>query len=668
MMEILAPAGGQEQLIAAVRCGADAVYLGAKGFNARRNAANFGENELEDSVRYCHERGVKVFVTVNTLVMDSEMEALQETCDQVAASGADGVILQDLSAAAYFRDHYPTIRRVASTQMAVHNVEGAKVLKDMGFSRLVLARETELREMEKIARVGVEMESFVHGALCVCLSGACYFSSMLGGRSGNRGLCAQPCRLNMRCKGREYALSMKDLSYFSRLKEVEEAGVRSLKIEGRMKRPEYVAAAVSACRAALDGKEYSEETLKNVFSRSGFTQGYLDGKRDGSMYGIRRKEDVEASGRVLGELAGLYRAERASVPVELKMEVREGGARLTAREGDREATIEGGEPFRAEKELGWEKNLVKTGGTPFFARSVEVDNPLGLALRSSEVNDMRRRALDELLRQRGERRPHPWTEAKEKVAAVAAEPPVKQRGEWWGRFERREQVPQGHDFARVILPLNEIEEIDERTVCELPAMLFPTEEERYIPRLEALVKKGLMAVYTENLYGVGLGKRLGLTVLGGAGLNVLNSRAVEEYADLGLDAATVSFECAMKKAGEIAGRIPRGLVVYGRLPLMRLRVCPARAKNGCEGCRGRNELTDERGMRFPIVCAGKRFVTVHNSLPLHIAGKPLADMAYYTFYFTTETRDECERVMEDYRLGRPSRGERTGGLYFRTLL
>ena len=668
MMEILAPAGGKEQLIAAVRCGADAVYLGAKGFNARRNAANFDQEELSDSVRYCHQRGVKVFVTVNTLVTDGEMAELYATCDEVAQSGADGVILQDLAAAAYFRDHYPTLRRVASTQMAVHNAEGARLLKEMGYSRMVLARETELKEIEKIAAVGLEMESFVHGALCVCLSGACYFSSMLGGRSGNRGLCAQPCRLNMRCRGREYALSMKDLSYFSRLRELEEAGIRSLKIEGRMKRPEYVAAAVTACRAALDGKPYNEETLKNVFSRSGFTQGYLDGKRTQDMYGIRRKEDVEASGKVLGELAGLYRAERASIPVDMRLTVREDRAELTVTQGENTARAEGGEPFAPEKPFDLARNLEKTGGTPFFARNVEVVNPLGLGLRASDVNDLRRRALEDLLNLRGAARPHEKVEGEKKAAFAPGPSPVKNRGEWWGRFTSREQVPENNGLARIILPLEQIGDIDERTVCELPAILFPEDEERYIQKLAALAGRGLRAVYTENLYGVGLARRLGLQALGGAGLNILNSRAVEEYAALGLDSATVSFECAMKKAGEIAGPIPKGLVVYGRLPLMRLRLCPARGRGGCGDCRGRSELTDDRGAAFPILCSGRKYVTVHNSLPLHIAGKPLADMDFYTFYFTLESREECARTLGEYREGRSCRGERTGGLYYRTLL
>lgn len=670
MMEILAPAGGREQLIAAVRCGADAVYLGAKGFNARRNAANFDDNELEESVKYCHQRGVKVYVTINTLVMDDEMDKLYATCDEVAACGVDGVIIQDLAVNAYFREHYPTLRRISSTQMAIHNVQGARALKEMGYDRMVLARETTLAEMKKINEAGVEMEAFVHGALCVCLSGACYFSSMLGGRSGNRGLCAQPCRLNFKCRGREYALSLKDLSYLERLPELEAAGVKSLKIEGRMKRPEYVAAAVTACRAALDGKKVDMETLKSVFSRSGFTQNYLDGKRNLDMYGTRRKEDVEAAGKVLGELAGLYRAERASLPVKLQLRIMKNQAELYGESGEYRAKAAGGTPFLAEKDLDPSRQLTKTGGTPFYVEELSVDNPHGLSLRAAEVNDLRRQVLDALMKERGLLRGH---EKKETLDCAHErghkKTEVCKTGEWWGRFACGEQVCCEEDFGRIILPLEEIRGIPwEKAVCELPAVLFPEDEERYVARLKTLKEQGLRAVYAENMYGVHLGKTLGLEVLGGAGLNILNAKAMAEYRDLGLDAATVSFECSMKKADEMDKCLPSGLIAYGRLPLMRMRNCPGRGKNGCGDCKGRYELTDDKGARFPVICAGRKYVSVHNSVPLHIADKRMAKMDFYTLYFTTESREESEKILRDYQEKRGSLENRTGGLYYRTLL
>ena len=211
--ELLAPVGDMERLISAVRYGADAVYLGAKGFNARRNAENFENDTLEDAVAYCHERGVRVYVTLNTLVADDELPSLIETLDEIAASGADAVIVQDLAVAKIAAERYPSLRRFASTQMCIHNAEGAAMAEELGYAQAVLARELSISEIRAIRETtGIELECFVHGALCMCVSGMCYLSSMIGTRSGNRGLCAQPCRLNFRLNGKEYALSLKDMS------------------------------------------------------------------------------------------------------------------------------------------------------------------------------------------------------------------------------------------------------------------------------------------------------------------------------------------------------------------------------------------------------------------------------------------------------------------------
>ena len=324
-MEILAPAGGKEQLIAAVYSGADAVYLGTKGFNARRKADNFGEDELKKAVAWCHGRGVRVHVTVNTLVTDGELPALYETVREVAGSGADAVILQDLAAAALFRAHVPDLPRHASTQMSIHNAEGALLAKELGFSRVILARELSLSEIRKIReKVDIELECFVHGALCMGVSGQCLLSAFLGERSGNRGLCAQPCRLDFRAGERSYALSLKDACLIPYCRELAEAGVTSLKIEGRLRRPEYVAAAVDACRKSLAGEEPDLTDLEKVFSRSGFTDGYLRGKRDLSMFGRRTEEDKADSAAVLGRLSGLYRREMSRVEVDMDLKLKPG--------------------------------------------------------------------------------------------------------------------------------------------------------------------------------------------------------------------------------------------------------------------------------------------------------------------------------------------------------
>ena len=307
--EILAPVGAKEQLYAAVRCGANAVYLGAGDFNARRNAENFTNDDLSEAIKYCHLRNVKVYVTLNTLIFDKEISDLYDCVKSIAKSGADAVIIQDFAVLKVVKDICPEMPIHASTQMAVHNVSGAEFLEKLGFSRIVLARELSLTEIKMIReKVSTELEVFVHGAHCMSASGNCYLSAMLGERSGNRGLCAQGCRLNWQnAHGREYALSLKDMSYLDSINELQKIGIESFKIEGRMKRPEYVAAAVTSLRKAMNGEFYDKNTLRSVFSRSGFTDGYLKGERNVSMFGFRNKEDVTSAQPILKDLETLYK-------------------------------------------------------------------------------------------------------------------------------------------------------------------------------------------------------------------------------------------------------------------------------------------------------------------------------------------------------------------------
>ena len=242
MMELLAPAGSPEAVIAAVQNGADAVYLGFGDFNARRSAHNFTPEEFEKAVRYCHLRACKVYVTLNTLVSDREMPAALAAAGLASEKGADAVLVQDLGLARAIRNAYPDLPLHASTQMSIHNLAGAVAAREMGMTRAVLARELSLEEIRFIsAHAGIETEVFVHGALCFCHSGQCYLSAMIGRRSGNRGMCAQPCRMQYSLGGRmdDYPLSLKDNCLADRLLALEEAGVHCVKIEGRMKRPEY---------------------------------------------------------------------------------------------------------------------------------------------------------------------------------------------------------------------------------------------------------------------------------------------------------------------------------------------------------------------------------------------------------------------------------------------
>ena len=674
-MEILAPAGNEQSLIAAVRSGADAVYLGTGAFNARRNADNFKDNSLAEAVNYCHGRGVKVYVTLNTLIRDEELPAFLAAAREVAEAGPDGVIVQDLAVVKVLKTICPDLPLVGSTQMSVHNAAGVKTLEDMGFSRVVLARELTLEEIRKIrSETRAELEVFVHGALCMSVSGMCYYSAMMGERSGNRGLCAQPCRLNASCNGRPYALSLKDMSFITRVRDLEAAGVCSVKIEGRMKRPEYVAAAVTAVRDALAGKEPDMATLQAVFSRSGFTDGYLTGKRNVRMFGVRTAEDAAASKTVFGKLAELYRREFPGVPVDLKLTAASDALSLTAadREGN-EATatapIQRMDMAPLTEDIA-RRNLSKTGGTPFSARSCSVDLPDDLPVPGSVVNGLRREALDKLLALRSRGNGY----ALHAMAVPEIPPYTPQKQTLRLRFERADQAFFAPGVEAVILPMEEIEGHPELLAgetpvwAELPQLIWPLEEQAILDRLMALKEKGLTDAVAWNVCELILAQRAGLAVHGGPTLNVTNTLSLEAYERMGLADTTLSFELPVKMGAKLGGNRPRGILAYGRLPLMQFRACPARGEKGCGGCAGRPELVDRKGIVFPMVCHGRRYTTLLNSVPLYLGDKVLPPFDFVTLYFTTEDLATCRRVFEGFRRGEAPWFDRTSGLAFRTLL
>jgi len=705
--EILAPVGGREQLLAAVRAGADAVYLGGKGFNARRNAENFrsggegrgkdgeGELTLEEAVSYAHARNVRVYVTVNTIVGDDEIEGVRKAVRDVAESGADAVIIQDLAVAKIVREEYPTLAMHASTQMAVHNLEGTKLLEELGFRRAVLARELSLGEIRTIAKgTKLDLESFVHGAHCMSLSGGCYLSSMIGGRSGNRGLCAQPCRLDFSCRGRSFALSLKDMCYLDHVRELADAGVSSFKIEGRMKRPEYVAGAVTAYR----GGPVKKETLRAVFSRSGFTDGYLTGKRDVSMFGTRTKEDVTAAKEVLAELAGLYRNEMPLVPVDMTFTAGLGTESvLTVTDGERWVTVSGKEAERAERvpmtKASVRTALEKTGGTPFFLREFDcafAGDGAGLALPASELNRMRREALSELAGERGLITPHPHVLPKEDAAAPKQRPNVPGEPSLRLRFETAEQYRRVFGGSRAeascdtaILPLRILLAHPEilsggmssggetgtvSVIGELPSLHFPADEPKLERDLRTLKAYGLTDIITEDLGGLRLGRRLGLSVHGGAGLNILNTTALAEYERLGLTDATVSFEASNGRIRKLGGTIPRGILAYGYLPLMKMRACPAKTKDGCGNCSGVTPMIDRKGETFTVICREKRYSELLNCVPLYVADKPVPPVDFLTLYFTTESPETVAAILAAFETKQVPAFRRTNGLYARELL
>lgn len=670
-MEILAPVGGPEQLIAAVRCGADAVYLGAKSFNARRNAQNFEQTTLSETVGYCHARNVRVYVTVNTLVMDDELPQAIDTLCEIAGSGADAIIVQDLAIARLAFQYCPDIALHASTQMTIHNAAGASQLEALHFSRVVLARELTFQEIQNInQQANIALEVFVHGSLCMSVSGACYLSAMLGGRSGNRGLCAQPCRLNFTSGKRPYALSLKDLSAMQHLRALQQAGVQSLKIEGRMKRPEYVAATVTALKQALAEEPYDLDMLQAVFSREGFTDGYLLGKRDLSMFGIRTYDNVKATEKTNAALSNLYKSEAQTVPIRMELSLSEKHAALLATDGIHTVQISGDQPVQAQTptdEKSAYSHLSKTGGTPFYVDQLSFHREGDIRLPAASLNAMRREALSSLLSAREAPAPKPFNRS----PLPPIHPHQPSKASIVLRFESAKQLWDPMDAWRIVLPIDEITpEIQSaygtRVVGELPALIFPTYEQRIKAKLSDLQKMGLRDVYVENLGALKLAKDAGMTPHGGHGLNILNTIALDAYASLGLMDSVISFELHHEKLRRLGGTMPRGAIAYGYLPLMRLRVCPA--QGDCKSCNGHPELIDRTGATFSLLCHQKRYVTVLNSVPLSVTAEQLTGMDFHVLYFTNESKSQCMRIAECFAQGKTIDGQRTKGLYYRTLL
>ena len=672
--EILAPVGTEGSLKAAVYAGADAVYFGSGACNARRNAGQYTGEALKEAVRFCHAHGVRVHVTVNTLVRDEERRAVADTLTDIAEAGADAIIVQDLTVMRLAKSICPELALHGSTQMAVHNASGVLALEDLGFSRVVLARELSIEEIRLIReRTHAELECFVHGALCMSASGMCYLSAMLGERSGNRGLCAQPCRLPFICNGAEYALSLKDMSHIAHYADYRDAGVASLKIEGRLKSPEYVAAAVDAVRRVRDGEPYSEDMLKDVFSRSGFTDGYYTGQRNHTMFGVRTQEDAKRAQNVLAAIRERYRAPRNSVPVSLSISVqKDRPATLSASDGTHCVHITGPVPETAvhvalsEESLG--RNLKKTGGTPFAVAQTEYILDDGLMLSASEVNAMRRDALDALYRARADA-----------VSYTVHEPildlPGKKRRETpriCVRYASYAQWQDDPDIAYFSLPMHELlrhpEAISDRTAAEIPALVYPKDEANVQEQLTSLRKTGLRYALCENIGAIHMAKNAELIPIGGYGLNVTNSDAIEAYRSMGVAALFVSFELSAAKIRDLSCTIPLGMITAGRLPLMQLRSCPARSDRGCGTCSGRPVLTDRKNAVFPLVCNNRAYSTMLNSVPLYVADKQLPPLDFYAVYLTLETPDTAREMIRSAVSREPIRESHTTGLTFRNLL
>ncbi len=685
-LEILAPAGGKESLLAALRCGADAVYLGARSFSARSGAENFNQEELSEAAKECRLRGVKLYLALNTMVFDSELDGIRELIKQGAVCAVDAMIVQDLGVASLVREICPDMPLHGSTQMSVHTPAGALFLQRMGFKRVILARELSKNELREIIEAcQIETEVFVHGALCMSVSGQCTMSAVAGRRSGNRGQCAQPCRLPFSPNKGEnrYCLSLRDLSLTEEIAELAELCVTSVKIEGRLKRPEYVAAAVSACVSARNGTLQPAELdrLRAVFSRAGFTKGYYENRRGAEMFGVRGKEDVTAASGVLKELARLYDREPQRVPVTFYYTQREGVPLTLEAEDDRGNRVKavGAVPERAlnaptDRERAVAA-LAKLGGTPFRLQDTVTDMDETLIAGASQLNALRRECVELLTARRFTLSPKPAGEGTIPAAPHIAPPSPALRA----RLRRYEQLP--HDmadaFAFISLPLDELwthrdalAPLRDKLIAEPPRAMFGQERETERLLLD-LREWGVTRLYAGNLAHLELGRRLGMAVHGGYSLNIANSAALDLLEREGVRDTELSFEPALDRILKLRGGLERGIIGYGRLPVMLTRCCPLQISGKhCAVCKKKGGIMFDRlGNRFWVVCAGEAS-EVFNCRILYLADRlpELRGLDFITLMFLDETADEVRSITREYQAGGTPPEDFTRGLYYRGVL
>ena len=675
--ELLAPAGSMETLTAALRSGADAVYAGGKLFSARSSASNFTNDELREAARLCHLYGAKLYVAANTVISDSEADAFCGFIRSASESGADGYIVQDWGAAALIRSAVPDAVIHGSTQMSVHTAAGAELLKHLGFARVVPGRELDRDTVKRICDTGIEVEIFVHGALCMCVSGQCYMSAMIGSRSANRGCCGQACRLPFSASGKKdfTALSLKDLSLLPVISQVTDTGVDSLKIEGRMKRPEYVASAVHELDKALSGQAPDMKLLRGIFSRSGFTDGYFTGQRK-DMFGAREKDDVTAARELIPAVHELYRSPRQVWTMDIYCILRENEP-VTASAVCRElpqvtVTAQGDLPQKAQNRptdlQALEKQLSRLGGTVFRPGSVDAGIQEGLFIPAGALNELRRCLADKLAEAVIQHNTPRYT-----ISGYRPELPdipVQQRPDplpldVWCRNAAQAEAAAAHPRCRYIaVPMDilpELNDIPKDRIIILPPR-FITDEDKLTGQLPELREKGFGRLMCHTPDSIAIGRKTGFKLHGSFTLNVFNSFSAEYMKELGLEDCLVSIEAKLSQAAQLRSDIPLGAVVAGRLPLMLTRNCPIKNEVGCRNCTG--HLVDRTGRTFPVACS-RDYVEILNSDTLFMLDRinEFSNTGFGCVLLYEESPDEVTALLSG---SCPDKAV-TRGLYYRGL-
>lgn len=615
MMELLSPAGSFEALRAAVQNGADAVYFGGSSLNARRRAKNFTGDELSQAVAYAHRFGVKVYITCNILVSDKEFPEADEAVRLYARAGADALIVQDLGLARRIHQMAPDLVLHASTQACVHNAEGARQMQKLGFSRVVAARELSRDDIAALCKespIGVEV--FAHGALCAAYSGQCYMSAVIGRRSGNRGLCAQPCRLpyvSEYAKSPEPIMSLKELCMARHLQEMSDLGVESLKIEGRMRRPEYVACATAVYRKALDeGKVPQKEELRKLavlFSREGFTDGY---------YGGRAVSRTARPGRTMfGTRTEAPESEAASLNAALR----------------------------------------RTFDTDTHRKETPVDRPrVTVSDAPTEKYPPNRKSRPKL------------TVSVRTLEQIT--PELMQAAPVWV-YAPLDEVCAAPERTKKLLsdgvPL----------AVTVPRVILPTQKAEIRKMLETAAAWGISTALCGNMGHFELCQAAGMDVRGDFGLNAYNSATLTVLRETGFVSATASFELRLAAIRDLGKPMPVEAIVYGRLPLMLFENCLIRAEDGTCRC-GKPQgklramrLRDRAGEEFLCLPAYGCRTELFNAHPLWLADRredySKLGLNAVRLCFTTESPSECAHVASAYLYGGKPPEKFTRGLYYR---
>lgn len=691
MIELLSPAGSPEGVIAAVQNGADAVYMGMGAFNARRGAKNFTDEEFVKAVRYCHVRGCKVYVTLNTLVNDREMRDAVAAAKLASDAGADALIVQDLGMSYAIRCALPDIPLHASTQMSLHNLAGVEAAAEMGITRAVLARELSFEQIRFITKnASIETEVFVHGALCFCHSGQCYMSALIGRRSGNRGLCAQPCRLQYSLGGRmdDHPLSLKDNCLVDQIRRLEEAGVASLKIEGRMKRPEYTGIVTGvyakAIREQRNPDKEEMELLEKTFSRQGFTQGYFIGDKL-DMFGVRSEPDKDADKIFAAARKQYAEGEMRRVPVHFYT-VLEKGEHIKAIAFDddgHKAIATGPVPERAKRQGLTEQYLTeqmfKTGGTPYNCIENKAKAEPGLYLPASEINELRRKLIAQLS---AEREKAPGRRTLRIPAPPVNVPAISDPARIYQVRTAEQLTPElaelkpdyiyfpAMELAENFDPLRPFIDNGARPVAVMPRVITDDQSREVYAALEKLFDYGVNEALTGNLGHVFIARQAGMKVRGDFGLNAFNSYTLRVLQDAGFISATASFELRLAQIKAMAKPVDTELIIYGRLPLMLSDQCIIRQSAGRCNCQTPGQLSDRMGSVFPVVKEFGCRNVIYNAHKLYLADK--RDDLYalglwgLRMLFTTESPRECVEVAKGY-LGLTDYKPNvlTRGLYYR---